>query len=193
MRLSIIIFCLFLLMSNFVCGNETIKETFDNMINDHINGEKINIIYGDVENYHDFFSSVVLSGNLAKYIDENYTSFPLIISEDEYDNQKNIILIGGPCANKVSESIINNYGYNCKDWQFTNGEQLFKVVQNGDGVAIIIAGNVFNDTNQAIKKLKKYESYPEFSLNDEHIFNIKEGFDYGERCTGIRCFFTDVS
>ena len=83
MRLSIIIFCLFLLMSNFVCGNETIKETFDNMINDHINGEKINIIYGDVENYHDFFSSVVLSGNLAKYIDENYTSFPLIISEDE--------------------------------------------------------------------------------------------------------------
>ena len=74
MKKLIIIFCLFLLMSSFVCGNETIKEVLDNMVEDHINGEKINIIYGDVENYHDFFSSVVLSGNLARYINENYIS-----------------------------------------------------------------------------------------------------------------------
>jgi len=68
----------------------------------------------------------------------------------------NLILVGGPCANPLADSVA---GEKCTAWSLKSGEALIKLVANGDKVAMLVAGTDAADTRRAAKILRDYKDY----------------------------------
>lgn len=68
----------------------------------------------------------------------------------------NLILVGGPCANPLSDSVA---GEKCDAWSLQSGEALIKLVANGDKVAMLVAGTDAIDTRMAAKVIANYADY----------------------------------
>jgi hypothetical protein len=66
----------------------------------------------------------------------------------------NMIVVGGPCANTVAAELF----YACDAWPFGAGEGVLKMVENGDNVALLVAGTDSTDTRRAAKVLADYAS-----------------------------------
>ncbi|MFH0936339.1 MAG: S-layer protein [Candidatus Woesearchaeota archaeon] len=69
----------------------------------------------------------------------------------------NLILVGGPCADPLVEQVANLP--TCSGWTLGPGEALIKLVNNGQKVALLVAGTDAIDTRMASKVLKDYENY----------------------------------
>ena len=68
----------------------------------------------------------------------------------------NLILVGGPCANSLVETL---FGYTCDGWSFQEGEAVVKLADNGDKVAMLVAGTTADDTRRAAKAIASYSDY----------------------------------
>ena len=77
-------------------------------------------------------------------------------SEANYD----LILVGGPCANKAVEAV-SALGVTCESAraQWSPGKAIIKMAQNGNKVALLVAGYNAIDTRMAAKVLKNYDEY----------------------------------
>ena len=75
-------------------------------------------------------------------------------SESSYD----VILVGGPCANKAVEAI-SGLGLTCSGWGMGPGEAVLKFADNGANVALLVAGTDAIDTRMAARVLKNYATY----------------------------------
>lgn len=75
-------------------------------------------------------------------------------SESKY----NLILVGGPCANSAVEAV-SGLGVTCDGWDFAEGEAVIKLAQNGDKVAMLVAGTSALDTRRAAKVVANYADY----------------------------------
>ena len=82
--------------------------------------------------------------------------------DDEVDvlSAQNSIIIGGPCANPAAAAIMypNGAPDNCGE-DFTAGEAMIKYYENGDNVALLVAGYSAEDTRRAGKILGNYANY----------------------------------
>ena len=67
----------------------------------------------------------------------------------------NLILVGGPCA----DPLVEKFGVTCRGWSLKEGEAMIKLVENGDKVALIVAGSEALDTRRAAKALANYKDY----------------------------------
>ncbi|MDO8556297.1 MAG: hypothetical protein Q7R96_03935 [Nanoarchaeota archaeon] len=68
-----------------------------------------------------------------------------------------LILVGGPCANAAVEGIT---GFpTCDGWSYNPGEAIIWLAENGDHVALLVAGTDAIDTRMASKVLANYETY----------------------------------
>jgi len=78
-----------------------------------------------------------------------------LLDEDVADaSDYNMIVVGGPCANTVAADLF----YACDAWPFGAGEGVLKMVENGDNVALLVAGTDGTDTRRAAKVLADYAS-----------------------------------
>lgn len=75
-------------------------------------------------------------------------------SEDKY----NLILVGGPCANKAVEAV-DTLGVTCDGWDLAEGEAIVKLAANGEKVAMLVAGTEALDTRRAAKVVANYGDY----------------------------------
>lgn len=75
-------------------------------------------------------------------------------SEDKY----NLILVGGPCANKAVEAV-SALGVTCDGWDLAEGEAMIKLAANGEKVAMLVAGTEALDTRRAAKVVANYGDY----------------------------------
>ncbi len=80
-------------------------------------------------------------------------------SEVSSPEDYNLILVGGPCANTLVEEL---FDYTCDGWSFEEGEAVVKLVDNGEKVALLVAGTSADDTRRASKAIASYTDY-EFS------------------------------
>ena len=69
----------------------------------------------------------------------------------------NLILVGGPCANNLVETL--DFGVTCAGWDLNEGESLIKLADNGDNVAMLVAGTTALDTRRAAKVIANYNDY----------------------------------
>lgn len=71
----------------------------------------------------------------------------------------NLIVVGGPCANDIVETL--NFGYTCEGFReaFSEGEAVIKLADNGDNVAMLVAGYTALDTQRAGKVVANYGNY----------------------------------
>jgi len=106
-------------------------------------------------------------------------------NDEELDNlidtKKNIILIGGPCANSrlwgdYSEEKCDN------SWPFDTREALVKAIKKGDQNILLIAGTTRTDTFNIIEKISNSPSLSMFQQSVVDIERTEEFYD--SKCSG---------
>ena len=71
-----------------------------------------------------------------------------------------LILVGGPCVNPTISQVSGLSAYSsCEGWGLEDGEAVLKLVDNGDKVALLVAGTNADDTRAAGKVIKDYGDY----------------------------------
>ena len=68
----------------------------------------------------------------------------------------NLIVVGGPCANSVVPDL---FGVTCAGWSLKPGEGIIKLVENGNKVAVLVAGTNADDTKRAAVVLANAKQY----------------------------------
>lgn len=81
----------------------------------------------------------------------------LLDSEVSDQTDYNLILVGGPCANDLVGKIA---GFpSCQGWTAKPGEAIVQLAENGENVAMLVAGTDAADTRAAAKIVSNYENY----------------------------------
>jgi hypothetical protein len=76
-----------------------------------------------------------------------------LLDEDISDpSDYNLIVVGGPCANTIAADLFGA----CSAWSHGPGEAVLEMVDNGDNVALLVAGTDGTDTRRAAKLLSNY-------------------------------------
>src|SRR3989344_5559848 len=104
-------------------------------------------------------TSSTVSGGDVTYVAVAVTPVTKLASEVSDASDYNLILVGGPCANTLVEEL---FDYTCDGWSFEDGEAVVKMADNGDKVAMLVAGTSADDTRRASKAIANYADY-EFS------------------------------
>lgn len=109
-------------------------------------------------------ANVVVKGTSTTVQSTSTSYIPTQISLDtklntEISDPKNydLILVGGPCANPLVEQIPGLPA--CSGWALGPGEAVIKLVNNGEKIALLVAGTDAIDTRMAAKVLKDSENY----------------------------------
>ncbi|MBS3170876.1 hypothetical protein J4223_03800 [Candidatus Woesearchaeota archaeon] len=100
-------------------------------------------------------SSTVSSGDVT-YVPVQVTPVTKFASEVSSASAYNLILVGGPCANALVEDL---FDMTCESWAYAEGEAVIKLAENGDKVAMLVAGTSGEDTRRAAKALLSYSDY----------------------------------
>src|SRR3989344_8026883 len=83
----------------------------------------------------------------------------LLDSEVTDPTDYNLILVGGPCANTLVGQIA---GFpSCQGWTAKPGEAIIQLAENGENVAMLIAGTDAADTRAAAKIVANYDENAE--------------------------------
>ena len=81
----------------------------------------------------------------------------LLDSEVSDATDYNLILVGGPCANDLVSKIA---GFpTCQGWTAKAGEAIIQLAENGENVAMLIAGTDAADTRAAAKIVSNYDEH----------------------------------
>ena len=89
-------------------------------------------------------SCTVADLTIANLLDEDVTT----------PSDYNLIVVGGPCANTIASDLFMT----CEAWSYGPGEAVIKMVENGDNVALLVAGTEGTDTRRAAKVLADYSN-----------------------------------
>ena len=75
----------------------------------------------------------------------------MLSSEVSTPSAYNMVLVGGPCANPLVEDL---FGISCSGWSYETGEAVVKLAQNGEKLAMLVAGTTATDTRRAAKAVR---------------------------------------
>ncbi len=105
-------------------------------------------------------TSTTVGGGTTSYIPADIDIDTRLDSEIGTPSNFDLILVGGPCANNAVEAV-TGLGITCESARssWNPGEAVIKMAQNGDKVALLVAGYNAIDTRMAAKVLKNYDDY----------------------------------
>jgi len=152
-------------------STESVSEVLDNMVA-YSFSEDVFLVYGDNADPQDQLGAFMIS-----YIFPNIEGESRVrkVSEISEWRDKNLIIVGGPCANQISEQITDLLGYNCQDWKFNLGESLVKVFDNGKGEIVLVAGTTLHDTWKMAEAIRRYDKSNKLKSSDEVVFETPIG------------------
>lgn len=93
------------------------------------------------------------------------TVIPISVSAVKLDTEvsnptaKNIVAVGGPCANSVVAELMGNPADCSTALGIESGQALIKLFENGDYVAVVVAGQDAMDTRLASQIVANWEDY----------------------------------
>jgi beta propeller repeat protein len=190
--LLVLVFCLSLLsafsfddlfgtMTGEAIGEESISDVIEEVISSVDSHDDVSIVIGD-NAFLDVSASHTIERILPVIDKEGSGYFKKVSEVGDYEDKK-LILVGGPCANSISEEITDLKGYNCDDWKFKDGESLVKIFENGKGKVILIAGTSFYDTAKISEMIARYEYSEKLKTSDEIVIGTpREGLCGNEIC-----------
>jgi len=129
-------------------------------------GAYIDFYYPKVEtSYHVFFmpsgatTSTTAAGQTLTYYEYNKIGLGAAKLASEITNPaaQNLIVVGGPCANSVAAQLKGN-PEDCAAG-YEPGKAIIELIENGDKVALLVAGYSGEDTRRATAVLANYQDY----------------------------------
>jgi hypothetical protein len=131
-------------------------------------GAYFDLYYPEVEqSFHAFFlpvgveTTTTAGGDTLTYYEYNKIEVGAAqLASDIADAKaQNLIVVGGPCANKVAADLLNlGPGDDCSAG-FTQGQAVLRLIENGQNVALLVAGYSGEDTRKATAVLANHEDY----------------------------------
>lgn len=181
------IFLMSFLFAGVVSAEDSVSDALSNFVNSANSYDDISIVYGDNAAVEDIMGTYMLSNLFPIFdMDEGRSPYVKKASEVSLFQNKNLILIGGPCANLISEEITDEKGYNCDDWKFDYGKAVVKVFDNGEGKAIMIAGTTKEDTSRITEAIIRYDKSEKLKSSDEVIFETPVEGECGNNICEIK-------
>lgn len=101
-------------------------------------------------------TTTTVSGGSTSYVPAAITPATHVASEISAPADYQLILVGGPCANDLVEDL---FDMTCAGWSFESGEAVLKLADNGNNVAMLVAGTSADDTRRAAKVVANYADY----------------------------------
>jgi hypothetical protein len=101
-------------------------------------------------------TSTTVTGGSTTYVPANVTPVTKLASEVGTATDYNLVLVGGPCANELVDDL---FDITCADWSLETGQAFLKLADNGDKVALLVAGTNADDTRRAAKALAGHADY----------------------------------
>jgi len=100
----------------------------------------------------------------------------IIVLDTEIDNIKdqNIIVVGGPCVNMAAAELLG-WPLKC-DQDFEPGKAKIKLFDNGNNIALLVAGYSVYDTTMACRVLVNHADYNLIGNEIEVAGTILDGF-----------------
>ena len=115
-------------------------------------------VYGNV-----FVAPIVAQVSTAASGVSSYTLTKLSVGAAKLDSEisdagaSNLIVVGGPCANKVAASVM---GVTCANHGIAQGTAIIKAIKQASGkTALVVAGYDAIDTRRATRVLANYDQY----------------------------------
>ncbi len=149
----------------------SIKGAIDNMKNE-LDGEDKLLYIANPSDDGSFiaiqkalFADIMKENGLLGYFSKFTTDE--IAEDDLYD--RNVILVGGPCANKYWTFFSNEE--TCDNWPYEPGQSIVKVLDNNGYLVILVAGTDIKDTWEIARLVMKYEDVDEFTTNNEFVYS----------------------
>ena len=130
-------------------------------------GGRVFVVMGDTK------TTKTTSGEVCTVADIQLST--LFDTEVRDPTDHNLILVGGPCANKV----VSDLFMTCDKWTHKPGEAVIELVDNGDKVAMLVAGTEAKDTRLAAKVLASGDYADDFKgkekvmVSGTSISNVK--------------------
>ncbi|MFH1767101.1 MAG: hypothetical protein ABH826_03345 [Patescibacteria group bacterium] len=156
----------------------TIKEGISKLDKEYINEDSLRFIVG-LKNGDDaaaffLFQRIFWDNNEKNNIKSGrYFAFDTSITEEDLKG-KNILILGGPCANRLWEKYSDE---TCENWPLEPKQAIVKLIEKDDGrVIFLAAGTTARDTYELTQKLLNYENEDDFNQKKEVILN----FDYND-------------
>ncbi|MCK4588984.1 MAG: hypothetical protein KAT77_00955 [Nanoarchaeota archaeon] len=173
MKKIILLLSLILVLSTFAyaADESSVADALSNIVDSIDSYDDIFIVYGDNAAEQDNLGALMIS-DIFKIIDEDKGRAPYIKKASEVNNLQNqhLILVGGPCANQISEKITDEAGYNCHDWKFRSGESVIKTFKNGQKIVFLVAGTSMSDTWKISKSIRRYKKSNKLKSSNEVVF-----------------------
>ncbi len=110
-------------------------------------GARVFVVMGDTK------TTKTSSGEVCTVADIRLNN--MLDSEVRNAADHNLIVVGGPCANTVAAEVFMA----CDKWTYKAGEGLLQMADNGENVAMLVAGTNAADTRLAAKVLANYKDY----------------------------------
>ncbi|MFH1971930.1 MAG: hypothetical protein ABIJ18_00455 [archaeon] len=101
-------------------------------------------------------TSSTVTGGATSWVPAEITPATKLASEVSTPSDYQLILVGGPCANDLVEDL---FDLTCDGWSFETGEAVVKLAENGNKVAMVVAGTDAADTRRAAKAVASYADY----------------------------------
>ena len=143
-----------------------IDDTFTSMINSFSSQDDIPLVVGDNVPAEDVMATV----NLANLFQAEKGVIPrsLVAAQVTNIDSKDMILVGGPCANILWSRFSDE---TCQNWPYSAGQGIIKVVNRGSISILMIAGTTGQDTKDIVIQLKNgYKQLSDFD-SDTYVMN----------------------
>jgi hypothetical protein len=128
-------------------------------------------VTGTGQNPKDLIASI----NIMKILKTGKIEIGSTITDEDIEEQivdasgKNLVIIGGPCANKIWTKYSD---LTCESWPYKPNQGIIKAIYTGTNIVFLAAGTTAEDTEKISLKLSNYLNDPEFSNKKEIIFNF---------------------
>ena len=129
------------------------------------------IIVGENAKIGDMIGAIDIATSLGPPFESG-----VIVLDTQIDNikEQNVIIVGGPCVN-IAAAEIMGYPIRC-DEGFEPGKAKIKLFDNGNNVALLVAGYAVDDTTIACRLLANYDDYELAGNEIEVAGTVLDGF-----------------
>lgn len=146
----------------------TIAQGLNLILHEYVINDELIIVPSTKGASTDFPAALELAGFIFKNAPRRDARFfPDIRTPEQISDlaEKNLIVIGGPCVNPYAEDLIDEVGYNCKDWRLSSNESIIKLVRDEDRLILLLAGTG-TDPAQTLNLIDLINSYTEHAILD---------------------------